>query len=56
MTNSNELPEAYLMAIQQARNNLIDFEIATSPQYIPASHHRVLARELEHIEAFGDRD
>lgn len=44
------------MAIQQARNNLIDFEIATSPQYIPASHHRVLARELEHIEAFGDRD
>lgn len=44
------------MAIQQARNNLIDFEIATNPNYIPNWHHRLIARELEQIEAFGDRD
>lgn len=44
------------MAIQQARNNLIDFEIATNPNYIPNWHQKLLARELEHIEAFGDRD
>lgn len=56
MTNYKELPETYLMAIQQARNNLIDFEIATNPRYIPADHHRVIARELEKIEVFGDRD
>lgn len=44
------------MVAHQARLNLIDFEIATNPNYVPNWHHRVIARELEHIEAFGDRD
>lgn len=44
------------MVRQQAKNNLIDFEIATNPDYEPNWHHRLIARELEHIEAFGDRD
>lgn len=44
------------MAISQARKSLIDFEIATNPRYEPNWHHERIARELEHIEAFGDRD
>ncbi len=44
------------MVIHQARNNLIDFEIATSRDYIPNWHHDVIAKELEHIEKHGDRD
>lgn len=44
------------MVIQQARKNLIDFEIATSPKYDPNWHHERIAKELEHVEAFGDRD
>jgi hypothetical protein len=44
------------MVINQARNNLIDFEIATNPQYIPNWHHDKIAEELEHIEKYGDRD
>lgn len=44
------------MVIQQARSNLIDFEIATAPKYDPNWHHERIAKELEHIEAFGDRD
>lgn len=42
--------------INQARQSLIDFEIATDPRYDPNWHHEVIAKELEHIEAFGDRD
>lgn len=44
------------MVIQQARKNLIDFEIATDIRYSPNWHHEKIAKELEHIEAFGDRD
>lgn len=44
------------MVIQQARKNLVDFEIATNPRYNPSWHHELVAHELEHIEAFGDRD
>jgi hypothetical protein len=44
------------MVINQARKNLVDFEIATNPRYIPNWHHEKIAKELEHIEAFGDRD
>lgn len=36
--------------------DLIAFQRATNPQYEPNWHHRVLAKELEHIESFGDRD
>lgn len=50
------MPPEYLMAIQQAKKNLIDFQIATNPKYEPNWHHEIIARELEHIEAFGDRD
>lgn len=41
---------------QRARSNLIDFEIATNPDYEPNWHHNIIAKELEHIETFGDRD
>lgn len=41
---------------QQARNHLIDFAIATNPRYEPAWFHEVVAKELERIESFGDRD
>jgi hypothetical protein len=44
------------MVIQQARKNLIDFEIATNRSYIPNWHHDEIARELEHIEKNGDKD
>lgn len=44
------------MAIQRARQHLIDFQIATNPRYSPNWHHETVAKELEHIEAFGDRD
>src|SRR3990167_4897616 len=54
--NLNELPDAYKMAIQQARSNLVDFSIATSPKYIPNWHHDLIAKELQHIEQHGARD
>ncbi len=44
------------MVIQQARQNLIDFQIATNPKYEPNWHHEIIAKELEKIENFGDRD
>lgn len=44
------------MVIQRARNNFVDFEIATNPKYVPSWHHELVGKELEHIEAFGDRD
>jgi len=44
------------MVVSQSRNNLIDFEIATDNDYDPNWHHDIIAKELEHIEAFGDRD
>lgn len=34
----------------------MDFQIATNPKYEPSWHHEYVARELEHVEAFGDRD
>src|SRR3990167_5700237 len=51
-----KLPDEYLMVIHQAKRNLIDFQIATNPKYAPNWHHELLAKELEHIEAVGDRD
>lgn len=50
------LPESYQMVIQQARNHLIDFCIATNPNYIPAYFHERIAEELENIEKKGDED
>ena len=54
--NLKELPDEYKMAIQQARKNLIDFQIATNPKYEPNWHHDLIATELERIEKYGDRD
>lgn len=48
--------EEQQLIINQARNHLIDFEIATDPKYNPNWHHELIAQELEHIERFGDRD
>ncbi len=44
------------MVKNQARKDLISFQIATNPNYVPNWHHDLVAKELEHIEAFGDRD
>lgn len=48
--------EEFSLITQQARNHLIDFSIATNPNYIPNWHHEIIAKELEKIETFGDRD
>lgn len=56
MNNSEELPQEYSMVAQRAREHLIDFEIATDARYDPNWHHDLVAKELEHIEQFGDRD
>lgn len=52
----NELSEEDQLVIFQARNSLIDFEIATDERYDPNWHHELTAQELEHIEKHGDRD
>ena len=44
------------MVAQRARSNLVDFEIATDLKYKPSWHHELIAKELEKVEAFGDRD
>lgn len=44
------------MLVSRSNANLVDFEIATGRDYDPNWHHDLIARELEHIEAFGDRD
>ncbi len=44
------------MVVQQAREHLVDFEIATDIGYDPNWHHERIAEELEHIEKHGDRD
>jgi hypothetical protein len=52
----NDLPEDTLLVIDQARNNLVDFEIATDGKYDPNWHHEKIARELEFIEQNGDKE
>lgn len=44
------------MVVHAARNNLIDFQIATNINYKPNFHHEITAKELEHIAEVGDRD
>ena len=41
---------------QRARENLIDFAIATNPEYEPNWHLELIAQELEFVEKYGDRD
>ena len=41
---------------QQARDSLIDFAIATDPNFEVNWHLEVIAKELEHVEKYGDRD
>lgn len=55
MDNSLRL-QGVSMVIQRAREHLVDFEIATDPRYTPNWHHDVVAKELEHISKYGDRD
>lgn len=44
------------LIVTQARKHLVDFEIATNPNYKVNWHHDIIGKELEHIEFFGDRD
>ena len=41
---------------QQATEHLIDFAIATNPLYEPNWHLELIAKELEHVASYGDRD
>lgn len=52
----SELSEEDQLVIQQARQRLIDFEIATDPHYEPNWHHEKIANELEFIAENGDRE
>lgn len=60
MTNAPEsqsaLSEEDQLVVNQARDSLVDFEIATDPLYEPNWHHDRIGRELEHVEKYGDRD
>src|SRR3990167_584332 len=56
MNELTESQEELFLVLQRARQFLIDFEIATNPKYIPNWHHDLIAKELEHIEKYGDRD
>lgn len=57
MTNkSSVLQDTFSPLIQEARNKIIPFQIATNHRYEQNWHHDIIARELEKIEAFGDRD
>lgn len=51
-----KLREDELLAVNEARSHLIDFQIATNPNYKANFHHEIIANELEKIEKFGDRD
>jgi phage terminase large subunit-like protein len=44
------------MVMQRAKQYLVDFCIATNAKYEPNWHHERIAKELENIEANGDRD
>lgn len=45
-----------MLAYHEAKRFLVDFEIATNQKYNPNWHHEIIGKELEHIEATGDRD
>ena len=51
----NELSEEDQLVAQKATEFLVDFEIATSPDYEPNWHHEKIAAELERIEKHGDK-
>jgi hypothetical protein len=52
----SELSEEDQLVVNQARDNLVDFEIATDTRYDPNWHHDRIGQELEHVEKYGDRD
>ncbi len=54
--NETESLEESSLVVGAAREHLIEFEIAINATYEPNWHHESIARELEHIEQFGDRD
>lgn len=57
-SNSNvlSLDQGTQFILQASQESLIAFEIAINPKYDPNWHHRKIAKELEHIEKYGDRD
>ncbi len=61
MTNNealqqNELSNEDQVLAEAGRQYLIDFEILTAKSYDPNWHHEKIAKELEHIEKYGDQD
>lgn len=49
-------PPETLVALNRAREYLVDFQIVTNADYIPNWHHEIIGRELEKIEKNGDQD
>jgi len=57
MNNDEESQREFSeLIVQRAREHLIDYEIATDPRYDPNWHHELVAKELEHVLEYGDRD
>lgn len=42
--------------LQESKEHLVDFLIATNTKYEPNWHHEIIGKELEHIEKEGDAD
>lgn len=51
-----QLSDAQKVVIERSKESLIDYSIATNTNYKPNWHHELIAKELEHIEKYGDRD
>ena len=49
------MDEKLNLILQRSREHLIDFSIATNPNYVPAWHLDIIAAELEKLEREGDR-
>jgi len=50
-SNTIDLNKEKNLILQEAKDHLISFSIATNPKYQPNWHHREIANELERIES-----
>src|SRR3990167_664984 len=55
LNKSTSLREEHLLVANEARKYLIDFSIATDKKYQPNHHHEEIARELEKLAEWGDK-
>ena len=50
------MDEKLNLILQRSREHLIDFSIATNPNYVPSWHLDIIAAELEKLEREGDKE